>query len=424
MIPKHEGSIQLDNLCDFGRILRNVHKKFGNVKLVAFKSDVSRAYCLLPVHPLWQIQQIVTIDGHRHVNRCNHFGNRAAGRVWGCFIGLVLWIAIFIKGLNDLLGYIDDDFSWEFESNVLWYKPYHKYFPTKQCRLLKLWDELGIPHEEKKQVFGSPLTIIGLDVDPNIMTITMPLQARDNLILAICTFACEGRRHPLREFQSLAGWINWALNAYPLFRPGLSVMYAKMSGKDKPHQPIWVSRSLVRELIWIVDHIQQSNGVHIMEFLEWNIGDADEVLFTDACPSGLAFCSPRLLLSFQYSVSHISNHNIFFFEALAVLSALDFAIHNISPLPRRLAIFTDNTNSVDVFNSLHAKPPINPILLTAMDLLITSNVSLHVCHVAGENNIVADALSRFRNDVARSSAPGLSIGLFQPPHLTLGAAAT
>jgi len=53
MIPKHEGSIQLDNLHDFGRILRNVHKKFGNAKLVTFKSDVSRAYRLLPVHLLW-----------------------------------------------------------------------------------------------------------------------------------------------------------------------------------------------------------------------------------------------------------------------------------------------------------------------------------------------------------------------------------
>jgi len=355
----------------------------------------SCTYRLLPVHPLWQIRQIVTIDGLCHVNHCNHFGNRAAGRVWGCFIGLVLWIAIFIKGLDDLLGYIDDDFSWEFESNVLWYKPYHKYFPAKQCQFLKLWDELGIPHKEKKQVFRSPLTIIGLDVDPNTMTITMPLQAHDNLILAIHTFACEGRRHPLHKFQSLTGWINWALNAYPLLRPGLSVMYAKMSGKDKPHQPIWVSHSLVRELIWITDHIQQSNGVHIMESLEWNIRDANEVLFTDACPSGLAFWSPCLLLGFQYSVSHISNHNIFFFEALAMLSALDFAVHNISPLPRCLTIFTNNTNSVDVFNSLHTKPPINPILLTAMDLLITSNVSLHVCHIASENNIVTNALSHF-----------------------------
>ena len=41
MIPKHEGSIQLDNLHNFRCILHNVHKKFGNVKLVTFKSDVS-----------------------------------------------------------------------------------------------------------------------------------------------------------------------------------------------------------------------------------------------------------------------------------------------------------------------------------------------------------------------------------------------
>jgi hypothetical protein len=47
----------------------------------------------------------------------------------------------------------------------------------KQTQLLTLFDDVGIPHEERKQVFGSPLQIIGFDVDPNSMTITMPQAA-------------------------------------------------------------------------------------------------------------------------------------------------------------------------------------------------------------------------------------------------------
>jgi hypothetical protein len=421
MIPKHDGSIQLDNLRDLGRILRNVRKRFGNTELVVFKSDVSRAYRLLPVHPLWQIRQIITIDGQRHVNRCNHFGNRAAGRVWGCFIGLVLWIAIFIKGLDDMLGYVDDIFSWELASNTLWYDPYNKRLPAKQCRLLQLWDELGIPHEEKKQVFGAPLTIIGLDVDPNAMTITMPVQARTDLILAIRSFAHEGQRRPLREFQSIAGWINWAFNAYPLLRPGLSTMYAKMSGKDKPHQSLWVSRSLCRELEWIAGHLEHLTGVHMMNSLEWDADDADEILYTDACPTGMGFWSPRLRVGFQHLISNNSVHDIFYLEALAVLSALAFVVDHCSPRPSRVAIFTDNTNSVNIFHSLHARPPYNPILLTAVDLLLTSNISLRVFYIPGQDNVVADALSRFHNDIAIASVPELHVSFFQPPRLTLGA---
>ena len=40
-------------------------------------------------------------------------------------MGLVLWIAIFIKSIADLLGYIDDNFSFDEEGNVMWYEPYH-----------------------------------------------------------------------------------------------------------------------------------------------------------------------------------------------------------------------------------------------------------------------------------------------------------
>lgn len=49
-------------------------------------------------------------------------------------------------------------------------------------RLLDLWDELGIPHKQKKQVHGSPLTIIGINVDPNSMTFTLPPAAKQHLI--------------------------------------------------------------------------------------------------------------------------------------------------------------------------------------------------------------------------------------------------
>ena len=70
-------------------------------------------------------------------------------------MGIVLWIAINVKHILDLLAYVDDMFSWEFANNLLWYEPYTCHFPAKQALLLQLWDELGIPHEQSKQVFGS-----------------------------------------------------------------------------------------------------------------------------------------------------------------------------------------------------------------------------------------------------------------------------
>ena len=161
----------------------------------------------MPVHSLWQLFQIITIDGERHVDRNNNFGNRGAGGLWGAFMGIVLWIAINVKHILDLLAYVDDMFSWEFADNFLWYEPYACHFPAKQALLLQLWDELGIPHEQSKQVFGSRLTIVGLDVDTDTMTVTMPVQSRCDLVEAVRAFANVGQRRSLREFQRLAGWL-------------------------------------------------------------------------------------------------------------------------------------------------------------------------------------------------------------------------
>ena len=84
LIPADAGSIHLDNLHDLGTILRRVHSQHPFSRLTLWKSDVSRAYRLAPVHPLWQIRQIVSFGGNRHVDRCNNFGNRAGGHIWFC----------------------------------------------------------------------------------------------------------------------------------------------------------------------------------------------------------------------------------------------------------------------------------------------------------------------------------------------------
>jgi hypothetical protein len=421
LIPKSERSVHMDGLHQLGRALRRARAEHPTCGLVLFKSDVSRAYRLIPMHPLWQLRQVATIAGEKHVNRCNHFGNGAGGRVYGCVGDLAGWIAVNVKDVDDLFIFVDDNFSWDFDFNLEYYQPYDRFMPGKQVKLLLLWDELGIPHEDKKQVWGSPLTIIGLDVDASLMSITMPPQSRIDLLAAVRSFAQLGQRRPLRDFQRIAGWINWSLNAYPLLRPALSAVYNKMSGKTQQHQPVWINQSIVNELSWFTRHVEASDGVLMLDSIEWSEEDADLTLYSDACGFGMGFWAPRLLTGFQCPIPPSNDPpRIFFDEALAVVSALDYACR-LTTVPHRVAIFSDNTNTVDMFNSLHAKPSHNPLLLTAVDISSSSSCLFRVFHIPGELNIVADALSRFRNDVALRAAPGLTITTFQPPQLTLGA---
>jgi len=48
-------------------------------------------------------------------------------------------------------------------------------------------------------------------------------------------------------------------------------------------------------------------------------------------------------------------------------------------------------NTVEMFNSLKAQQGYNELLMLAVGLLIPSSISLHVFHVAGTENTVADA---------------------------------
>jgi hypothetical protein len=72
---------------------------------------------------------------------------------------------------------------------MTFYAKYQKLLPTDMVSLLLLWDELGIPHEEHKQVYRSPLPVIGFEVDPNLIKITLKEESKMVLVAEIREFA-------------------------------------------------------------------------------------------------------------------------------------------------------------------------------------------------------------------------------------------
>ncbi|TFK33544.1 hypothetical protein BDQ12DRAFT_615093 [Crucibulum laeve] len=140
----------------------------------------------------------------------------------------------------------------------------------------------------------------------------------------------------------------------------------------------------------------------------------------------MGFWIPSLSIGFQCQTDRPSS-DIFYLKALALLSALHWIVTNLHPQrSTQIVLYTDNSNTVSMFNTLHAQPSLNPILLTAVDFALNHDIHFRVFHIPGERNTVADALSRFHNQhaidaAALTSHTPLHISLFQPPHLTLGA---
>ncbi|KIJ32236.1 hypothetical protein M422DRAFT_184860, partial [Sphaerobolus stellatus SS14] len=111
--------------------------------------------------------------------------------------------------------------------------------------------------------------------------------------------------------------------------------------------------------------------------------------------------------------------NILFYEALTVASAIAWATALPTP-PRRLLVYTDSLDTVEMFHSLRAKEGYNDLLLFVVELLMDRRISLRVCHVAGSNNPVADSLSCGLFDLTRQLVPYIHIGVFEPPRNVLG----
>jgi len=59
------------------------------------------------------------------------------------------------------------------DPNLIYYEPYDSCFHQKQVKLLLLYNELGLPHVKKKQVFGWFLEVISLFMNWADMTILM-----------------------------------------------------------------------------------------------------------------------------------------------------------------------------------------------------------------------------------------------------------
>ena len=185
-IPRSEAKVHYDDMCTFGQVIFNAKQAHSNETLVTWKSDVSSAFLNLPAHPIYQLRQVVDVEGTLHSIRCLVFGNCASPRCWCSVSGLMCWLAIRKFDIKDLHDFMDNFFSWALASDLVLYKKVSR--PRPQARLLMFWDEIRCPWKEKKQKFGTKLKIIGFYVDINHGTLTLTNNSISEVLGVVCAF--------------------------------------------------------------------------------------------------------------------------------------------------------------------------------------------------------------------------------------------
>jgi hypothetical protein len=142
--------------------------------------------------------------------------------------------------------------------------------------------------------------------------------------------------------------------------------------------------------------------------------------YADASDVGMGIWFLDEYTSYQSLLPPDGPHDlIFFYEVLAVCTAFYLGANYGCD---HIAIYPDNTNTVDMFSSLRAKPIYNLILMAAVDFTINNSISTKVYYIPGNQNIIADYLLRFQNAKDMQLAPNMHIREFQPPRDALGVA--
>ena len=173
-------------------------------------------------------------------------------------------------------------------------------------------------------------------------------------------------------------------------------------------------------MTWIVDHLLCSDGIYFLQSVSWSFDDlSPSVLrvYCDASPFALGIWYPSLYLGLQAPAHQIfaqQGGSIFYLKALCICAAILDAAPRLQP-NQHLAVFTDNINTVQLFNSLSALPAFNWMLIQVADCVLSQGFDFRVFHVPGVHNEIADALSCLQNDQLAISHPELVILPFQPP---------
>jgi len=130
----------LNNLVHLGEMLIQEHNARPDLpdELIVWKSDITDAYQLCPMHPCWQIKQAVHIEGKYYIDRCNVIGSSASGAIFIAVNSLIAWIAKNKRGISRLASYVNNSFGLALRNDKEAYPPYGRSFPAPQARLLRL----------------------------------------------------------------------------------------------------------------------------------------------------------------------------------------------------------------------------------------------------------------------------------------------
>ena len=264
--------------------------------------------------------------------------------------------------------------------------------------LVYLLTDLGLPmNPDKLCPPTTSLTCLGITINVEQHTLSI----ENTKIRAIWQECCSifNKKYLSRnKFQSLLGKL---LYIHKCVRPARIFISRMLSlfRSNHNHNRIHLTPGFFQDLAWFIKFIPSFNG---KTYFNKGLPSADYQVFIDASLTGLggywngrAYATPVYsILGFKLGIVHLEMFNIL----LALRSWAKFWAH------QSILIHCDNMAVVQVVRLGKSRDDFLSACLRNVWLLAAAfDIDLHITHIQGCNNTIADALSRMYSDSPTSS---------------------
>ena len=363
------------------------------------KADIESAFRLLPIHPDDFQLLGIKVQEKYFFDKALPMGASCSPLLFEKFSTFIEWVVKREAATDRVTHYADDFFMTGVADES----------SSRSCSRLvskfeQVCDRLGVPLAKEKSVGPTTkITYLGLEIDSERQIIAVP----DKKLLDIkkkVQSALEASNITLKELQSVIGSLSFVCKAVSPGRAFLRRLIDLTCGRKKSNEKIQLSQGARTDLeMWCI-FLRQFNGTSIIPDQAWVEGQ-DLDLYTDASGQiGFGGYYRGRWFQGRWPNEEVKTLSIAWLEFFPIVVAVTVWGEGLKG--KRIILRSDNQAVISILNRQTSKcPRIMRLVRFFVLQCLKLNIAFYAKHIAGKENNIADALSRFQMERFWQAAP-------------------
>ena len=368
-IPRELCHLQYASVLDAAALVRHLGKG-----TILAKIDLHQAYRIIPVHP---DELGVRWQGQTYIDTALPFGLRSAPKVFSAWADALAWV-LADAGVTWQLHYLDDFL-------------FLGHPGTRECekalsQAIDTLNQLGVPlAAHKTEGPATSLTFLGIQIDSATMSLSLAPDKLARILHLVLSWRSR-QTATKRQMQSLIGHLSHAAFVVAPGRAFLRRMIDLMQVAKKPHHHVRLTADFRSDLQWWASFLPSWNGRAILP------DPVPAHTVTSDASGSWAVSDSGQYFQLQWPESWLGV-NIAVKEMVPIMVATAIWGHEWEG--HTVLARSDNMAVVQALAKGSARHPLLMHLIRCLHFFTARHdISIKATHVAGSNNVAADALSR------------------------------